>query len=451
MIKKAVWLWLDNFREVKKISIFFFLLHLSLSALYAQSWHLLANSPAQTFRHDDLYFINPDTGWVINVNGQLWKTKDGGNTWTQIIQQASSFRCVGFFDSIHGCVGNLGPGNWAPTNDTNPFYVTADGGHTLTLPTIIGPKPRGICGMSIVNDTVIAACGRFDGPSYFGISTDRGNTWYTKDMRTIAGMLIDTKFISKDTGFVVGGTDSLESQSRSLILYTTDGGNTWTTKIIGKAKGNHCWKISHPSKNIYCVSVEELYQNDTLKYFKSVDGGNTWTENVIAATKYGWSQGIGFVTDSIGWIGGDTRALATIDAGTTFTQVPSPLLVNLNRVRFINDTLGYAVGQRVYKYCKTFPSGVESALSFAGYSLEQNHPNPFKRTTSIIYSIPIETKVVIEVFDAGGRKVKTLVNKIQPQGTYAVEVSLSADGEGIYFCSMLAGLYGKRIKMISIK
>src|SRR5580658_10385109 len=109
---------------------------------FAQSWQLLPNSPAQTFRHDDIYFINANSGWVVNVSGQVWKTNDGGNSWTQLINQATAFRCVGFFDSIHGCIGNLGPKNWAPTNDTNPIYITSDGGKTLQLPVIIGSKPR---------------------------------------------------------------------------------------------------------------------------------------------------------------------------------------------------------------------------------------------------------------------------------------------------------------------
>ena len=348
-------------------------------------------------------------------------------------------------------MGNLGPGSWAPTSDTNPLYVTSDGGKTWQLPTIIGPKPRGICGLNRVNDSVIVATGRFDGPVFFARSTDRGNTWYTQSMTAYAGMLIDTYFTSPDTGFVVGGDDSIESLSRSLILYTTDGGVTWTKKIRGAAPGNHCWKISHPGKNVYYSSVEELYSNDTLKYFKSIDGGNTWTENVMAGVKYGWSQGIGFATDPLGWIGGNSYALSTKDGGKTFdTVAPSNLLVNLNRMRFINDTLAYAVGQRVYKYSKTV-TGIPLYTNLNGYSLEQNIPNPFRNSTTIQYSIPKPGNVCIEVFDMGGRKIKTLVNEYKTPGTYKIEFTLPYPYSDALFCAMYAGLYGKRIKMLVIK
>jgi photosystem II stability/assembly factor-like uncharacterized protein len=433
---------------MKRLVLIFslFLFHLS----FAQTWQVLPNSPTQTFRHDDLFFINADTGWVVNVNGQVWRTNDGGNTWNQLISQPSSFRCVSFFDSIHGCIGNLGPGNWAPTSDTNPLYTTSDGGKTWYLPKIIGPKPTGICGLNRINDSVIVATGRFEGPVFFARSTDRGNTWYTKNMSAYAGMLIDTYFTSPDTGFVVGGDSSIEGASHSVILYTTDAGTTWTKKITGAAKGNHCWKISHPSKNVFYSSVEELYNNDTLKYFKSTDGGNTWTENVIAGTPYGWSQGVGFVNDTLGWIGGDTYALTTSDGGKTFTKVPSTLLINLNRVRFISDTLAYAVGQRVYKYSKS-PVGIPQLTNLSGYSLEQNIPNPFRQSTTITYSITLPENVLIEVFDMGGRKIKTLVNERKPPGIYTVEFSLPMGVTEDLFCAMNAGLYGKRIKMILIK
>jgi photosystem II stability/assembly factor-like uncharacterized protein len=434
----------------RSIIIFYFLLLNSYFAFSQSSWHVLPSSPTQSFRHDDLYFINADTGWVVNVSGQVWNTMDGGNTWKQLISQSTSFRCVGFFDSIHGCIGNLGPGSWAPTSDTNPLYVTNNGGKTVTLPVIIGPHPMGICGMSVINDSVIAACGRFDGPAYFAYSTNRGNTWNVKDTRSIAGMLIDTKFISPDTGFVVGGTDSIESLSKSLILYTTDAGNTWTTKIIGKAPGNHCWKISHPSKMVFYVSVEELYSNDTLRFFKSVDGGATWRENIIKGVPYGWSQGIGFVNDSVGWIGGNTYVLATKDSGKIFDTVPSPLLINLNRMRFVNDTLGYAVGQRVYKYCNCLTDVPQITTDYSGYALEQNIPNPFTRVTTIKYTIPEQENVLIEVFDGGGRRITTLVNSRKAPGSYSIDFTLPYIGSGSFICTMVAGPYTKRIKMLAV-
>ena len=134
-------------------------------------------------------------------------------------------------------------------------------------------------------------------------STDQGKTFYSQKMDAWgAGMLIDTYFMTPDSGFAVGGTDSIDGNAYSVILFTANvGGLSWSTKITGTLIGNHCWKFCHPSANVFYVSVEELYNNNTLRFFKSTDRGSTWKEEIIPTVSYGWSQGIGFISDSEGW------------------------------------------------------------------------------------------------------------------------------------------------------
>ena len=75
--------------------------------------------PSAQFKYDDIYFIHPDTGWVVvndqNIGynpGQIMKTVDGGESWTtsNIPKPDGSrefFRSVGFLNSQVGFVGNL--------------------------------------------------------------------------------------------------------------------------------------------------------------------------------------------------------------------------------------------------------------------------------------------------------------------------------------------------------
>lgn len=414
------------------------------------TWHLLPNSPSQTFRHDDVFFINENKGWVINVKGEVWKTLDGGTTWNKSTQQSSSFRCVGFSDSLRGFIGNLCPGSWAATNDTVPLYKTTDGGNTWSPITVFnGPFPKGICGIRVVNDSVIVGCGRVGGPSFFVRSTDGGVTWTSKDMSSYAGMLIDVSFISADTGFVVGGTTSSWQTSKSIILYTTDGGQTWTPKITGTSTGDHCWKIEKTKTNTYYVSVERSSATLPLLFYKSSDGGSSWTEHTLTNEQYGWSQGIGFVSDTVGWIGGGPGAISTSDGGQTFSSFP--LLVNMNRMRVVNETLAYAVGQRVYKYSKLSSTGITQLPDLTGYSLQQNVPNPFTKKTTLTYTIPKPEHVVLEIFDNAGRKIKTLVNAEKSAGTYTVVFEVPEPAHELFICSISAGYFGKAIKMFSLK
>lgn len=54
------------------------------------------------------------------------------------------------------------------------------------------------------------------------------------------------------------------------------------------------------------------------------------------------------------------------------------------------------------------------------FALFQNLPNPFFSQTSIRYSIPTETKVSLQVFDATGRNVRALVEGRQKPGEYSM-------------------------------
>ena len=48
------------------------------------------------------------------------------------------------------------------------------------------------------------------------------------------------------------------------------------------------------------------------------------------------------------------------------------------------------------------------------FNLSQNYPNPFNPSTTIVYSIPIESFVQIRIYDILGREIKTLVDEKKP-------------------------------------
>ena len=71
-------------------------------------------------------------------------------------------------------------------------------------------------------------------------------------------------------------------------------------------------------------------------------------------------------------------------------------------------------------------------------ALEQNRPNPFNPTTSISYTVPDESRVLVRVYSASGRLVSTLVDETVPAGTYERVWDGRADAghqlpSGVYF------------------
>lgn len=85
------------------------------------------------------------------------------------------------------------------------------------------------------------------------------------------------------------------------------------------------------------------------------------------------------------------------------------------------------------------------------YNLEQNYPNPFNPSTKINFSVPTAGLVNIDVFNAIGQKVTTLVNEQMNAGNYSVDFNAVNLTSGIYFYKMTSANYSATRKMILIK
>ena len=393
----------------------------------AQQWRLLPKSfISSSFRHDDIYFINEDTGWVCNVDGKIYKTTDAGANWKVMVNMPNtSFRCLGFINANKGWAGNLGVGRWSPTIDTMPLYQTTDGGASWqVVTTISGPMPQGICGISVVNDSVVYAVGRVGGPTYVLKTMNAGASWKSIDMNNLAYQIIDCKFFSNDTGFVIGGFPSPYTATSYRVFYTTNGGNAWQTVAFGTDTGFSAWKIFFVNRQLGYISIENSQKGDSVYFLKTTDGGLHWAKGGYNQTNAIGGQGIGFVNDSTGWcafMSGDTKQ--TTDGGKTWTDAPN-MLNSLNRIRMVGPNVAYGVGQRIWKYSQ-FGVGLKEEIekSNKGYLLHSS-PNPFVDHFTVTYRIPEAGKVTIRIYDFSGRPVKTIVDEQKSEGEYKTEVQL---------------------------
>ncbi|MDD5530782.1 MAG: T9SS type A sorting domain-containing protein [bacterium] len=85
------------------------------------------------------------------------------------------------------------------------------------------------------------------------------------------------------------------------------------------------------------------------------------------------------------------------------------------------------------------------------YSLSQNYPNPFTKSTVIKYQLPAKSKVSLKLYDLSGRCVKELVNKEKLPGYYKITLTPKNYPNGIYFAKFSAGAYRETRKLILMK
>lgn len=85
------------------------------------------------------------------------------------------------------------------------------------------------------------------------------------------------------------------------------------------------------------------------------------------------------------------------------------------------------------------------------FILAQNYPNPFNPSTTIKYSIPKQSKVIIKIYDLLGKEAATLVNEEKFAGNYEVDFDATNLPSGTYFYKIQSGNTVQVKKMVLLK
>ncbi|MCK4799083.1 MAG: T9SS type A sorting domain-containing protein, partial [Spirochaetes bacterium] len=90
------------------------------------------------------------------------------------------------------------------------------------------------------------------------------------------------------------------------------------------------------------------------------------------------------------------------------------------------------------------------------FELGNNYPNPFNPTTSFTFSVPAKSNIQLNVYNAIGQKITTLVNKEMSSGKYTATWNGTNNvgakvSSGLYFYELKADNFSSVKKMLLIK
>lgn len=345
-------------------------------------------------------FINEYTGTVVGESGTILRTTDGGISWiVQLSDTHSWLYCVSFIDVNNGII--VGMSDQFPPN-LGIILRTTDGG-TNWFPQIFWYGPLTAISYTDYNNAITS--GYFLNTKIFK-SIDGGQSWV--DIDSLNSMYLNQfNFSNNGNGIAVGWYYN-QFNNYGIIMKTTDNGQNW----------NQLLKLNEPDIT-----------------FRSLSFADTNTGTIVG------DKGI---------------ILRTINGGSNWSEQSGGTDKNLMSVSFSGPNVGIAVGDEG-TIIITSNGGITDINSdktdkeLRKYYLFQNYPNPFNPATELNYTIPIQSKVTIKIYDVLGSEVETLVNEIKPAGTYRATWNAANRTSGVYFYQLRAGDFIQTKKMILLR
>jgi len=208
----------------------------------------------KNIRIESLYFENSQHGWACGHLGSIFKTSDGGSSWTDVSfdEISAIFFDIEMKDSLTGVAVGMQP---FESNRYNGIAVrTVDGGKNWKKFEASGLAYSEIKQSRTKNKMYFMAMGRLN------ISDDDGKSW--QSVATLDGAPARTFSMYGSTGIMAG--------PKGTCGYSNDSGKTWYNKEQDKKKSFLC-SILLNSQNGYIAGSKGAMM-------VTIDGGINWVE-----------------------------------------------------------------------------------------------------------------------------------------------------------------------------
>lgn len=268
---------------------------------------------------------------VYAAKAQVWKTTNGGGTWTATTADPGAVS-----ENLSSVVMNgsrviVSRGSTDAGNPAEVWY-SDDGGVTWTSVNVGSTNGQTIQRMFWLARPYLWAV---LSAGYIAFSSDAGLSWTVQDAGAATTQsLNDVDFVNSRVGAAVGASNA--------FVVTNDGGISWAA-VTGPVPGVVLNAVDVVDEATYFVAAA----NGNL--YKTGDKGVTWTTLTFSGAGVGNVKDIEFYNQSFGFMlfnptAGGGKVFRTVDGGKTWTSQGAVTNNGLNKVHVCDQNNAFAVG-----------------------------------------------------------------------------------------------------------
>lgn len=401
-------------------TLLFICFTLLIAAKASAQWRKLNSGTTDNLY--DIQFLNANTGFAAgwNNDGSFLKTTDAGQHWNVTVVPGTYLFSVDFLDSSKGFIAG-----YDGACNCGLVKTTQDGGNNWK--SINFSESFGFYKVQMLDGNHGYVCG-YDGKILF--TTDGWRSHDSGKVGNGGAVFRFMHFANADTGYAAAGADF----SFINVLYrTTDGGRTWNvlkdfqkrfsianvrfiTGQTGYLVGNYG---SDPGAPVDVI-------------MKTTDGGQTWTKkytsnnSAVLVTSIDFKGPVGYAATSNGGL------LKSMDNGETWKAERSPVRDYISQVSMVDSGLAYTAGfnGEIAKRATIF--SIDEAGDRLTTASMEVYPNPVSTTGYIRIYQPESADADIKLYNTRGQLVKTFFSGSLVAGDHIFSFDKGEYTPGVY-------------------